>query len=331
MTVSPAKLDPTQGIGLPFPDRWEHSQRKKTRRQTIFANKVVALAQETVKYRSVARFSWELVDSRVICALLNVKVPAGRNDRGALTKAAAERFDKSRKRLLSDHAGVLREVWLPAADAEVVIGIALMVQPTISGDDRWAKVNTKHRALEFLYRRKLGKTMKVNIVNAFLTAHKELVLVPVGQKKGDLRSGLRLLEGSDAERPPPWKHQLEARQSLDRHELDSPDRGALIVLPTGSGKTETVAEWLLDRMERDPQSRVDGRRTSLKRVINQLCNSQRRSPVPVSRVARRNLVGSTSAGRTLIPGCARRAFGVPCVSVSTGLSSSVTRKHAIYT
>ena len=65
-----------------------------------------------------------------------------------------------------------------------------------------------------------------------------------------------MLVGSAAERPVPWKHQIKTREALDRHVAKSGGRGALVVLPTGSGKTEALAEWLLDRMASDRSARV---------------------------------------------------------------------------
>ena len=57
---------------------------------------------------------------------------------------------------------------------------------------------------------------------------------------------------------PLYRHQAEAIARLDRMVDDAAALpvARLVVLPTGAGKTDTLVEWTLHRLERDPRLRV---------------------------------------------------------------------------
>jgi superfamily II DNA or RNA helicase len=208
-------------------------------------------------WRTISTFSWALVDPRVKRALLLADGFDEADLNQNLTDVADQHFGKAGGRSkLKPLAGVLREDWLPLAPARVVKELALTVRHIATGKDRQAPINTKSLALEFLNRRRLNKNLTTNLVSFFLAEHKESVRIevrPVGSRE---RHGLRIIEGLGSERPAPWQHQVEARSALDRHLIEHPEQGALVVLPTGAGKTETLVEWLLDRLSEEPSARV---------------------------------------------------------------------------
>ena len=215
------------------------------------------MVDDAVRTRVVRIFSWSLVNPAVIRALLEADGVAGSIRPDRLVAVAAERFGPAGGRTrLNPRAGVLRDVWLPGAQASTVKELAILIQSIVGGDDRSSPINTKSLALAFLRRRSLTKNMRANLVSFFLAEHKEQQRVSVRPTGTRARQGLRRLEGAAAERPRPWTHQIETREALDHHVAKSGNRGALVVLPTGAGKTETLVEWLLDRMESDPSARV---------------------------------------------------------------------------
>ena len=54
----------------------------------------------------------------------------------------------------------------------------------------------------------------------------------------------------------PYDHQREAWQQARRDLPDETGRSAVLVLPTGAGKTVTALDWLFRRMKRIPTLRV---------------------------------------------------------------------------
>src|SRR5262249_40896243 len=53
-----------------------------------------------------------------------------------------------------------------------------------------------------------------------------------------------------------FAHQIAGKQGLSDALRRPSSEGVMVVLPTGAGKTETAAEWLLERMEKEKQVRV---------------------------------------------------------------------------
>lgn len=209
------------------------------------------------RLRNISTFSWGLVKPPVIRALLLADGAQANLIERDLESAAVQQFGRAGGRSrLKPLAGVLRQVWLPLAPAYVAKDLALTIQHITTGSARRARIDTKPLALAFINERRLNKNLTANLVSSFLSEHKESVRVPVRSVGTRDRQGLKMIEGHAGERPEPWQHQVEARRALDRHLLDHPGEGALVVLPTGAGKTETLVEWLLDRLEEDPSARV---------------------------------------------------------------------------
>lgn len=131
-----------------------------------------------------------------------------------------------------------------------------MVKSILSGEDRNLRLDTKEHAIALLKRRKLTHNLKINIVKAFLAAYREASDGSNGGNGTDPRLGVVLLKGEGTAPVPPWSHQNRASNALKAYAIENSAEGALIVLPTGAGKTEIVAEWLLDRMKADERVRA---------------------------------------------------------------------------
>lgn len=216
------------------------------------------------------RFSWGEVDVRLARRLVI-----------ALYERAERRGDTERARALEDKqvpkvaqtsfgrppssqgfdkvADIVRDYWLPAAPAGVVIALAQLVQLGLTGPERAAKVHTKKLALSFLDRRNLTATFKHNLRKAFVDAHK--VRGPVASS-GGAHAGLWAtyvdITGEGLPVRNPFDHQRRAWTGLDalaRAETVG-GRSGLVVLPTGAGKTFTLVHWLLRQLNDDPRLRV---------------------------------------------------------------------------
>ena len=234
------------------PDPDEFSRLARTYRNPNYSDQSVSSSS-----RLVRTFSWSLVKPEVIRALLEADSVADPITPDRLVAAANARFGRAGGGTrLTPHADVLRDIWLPDAHASTVKELAVLVQSIVVGEEKSSPISTKPLALAFLQRRKLAKNLKANLVTFFLAEHKESRSVPVRPRGTRERQGFRKLEGRAAERPPSWAHQIETREALDRHVAKSGNRGALVVLPTGAGKTDTLVEWLLDRVASNPSARV---------------------------------------------------------------------------
>ena len=164
---------------------------------------------------------------------------------------ASQRFDKV--------ADVVRDYWLPAAPAGVVIALARLVQLGLTGPERTAKVHTKKLALTFLDRRNLTETFKHNLREAFVNAHK--VRGPVASSGGGHAGPWATYVDITGEGLParnPFDHQRRAWTGLDAlaRARTVGGRSGLVVLPTGAGKTFTLVHWLLRQLGNDPRLRV---------------------------------------------------------------------------
>jgi superfamily II DNA or RNA helicase len=151
----------------------------------------------------------------------------------------------------------LRADWLPTLKAEDLIGLASLVQLSLTGPNRTATLKTKEQALTFLRARRRTKNLQTNLRQAFVSSHKV---------ERDAGSATVMVErpyaepidlaGTSAEPREAYDHQRKAWDALDELTASSGRRAGLLVLPTGSGKTFTMVHWLLLQMQRDPQLRV---------------------------------------------------------------------------
>jgi superfamily II DNA or RNA helicase len=225
----------------------------------------------TKQYREVSRFSWTKVDESLIQRLLDrVYRDDGRQeDADALQHLSEEALRLCAKIALGQPPKakfnhqlvdvILDEGWLDSAPAAVVKELAVMVQAGAGPEARMFVLDTKLSAAAFLSTRRRSRNVIANVRNTFVKIHKTRYLVEVKSRERTQRKGLTILEGKN-EAPPffPYQHQIEARKELNNWYTTKSKRkgGCLIVLPTGAGKTETIIEWLLERMEACPLSRV---------------------------------------------------------------------------
>ena len=221
------------------------------------------------RIRKLRVFDWSAVDSRLTRQLLiTVYESKGESDEVAklrklsytgLASQARKVFKSSLKnsRYLDISIRVLVVQWLPKAPAEIIERLTTWVQAGVIGSSRNKSMSTKSERVEFLKSRRHTRNFKINVARAFEQAHRverEIVVQPPGSREELLP---HLLKGM--EEPPPftaYAHQTEARKNLDKLLKRNNLPSGVLVLPTGSGKTDTLVAWLLPRMHEDPSLRV---------------------------------------------------------------------------
>jgi superfamily II DNA or RNA helicase len=270
-------------------------------------------SSQSSEYRRTRRFDWKKVDSRVTKAMLvhayQVKEQHDdverlhKCDQAALAKQAGRTFGQPPAPTHFDHGmvEVLREFWLPRASAKEIDQLTLMVQARLSDSVKMRKLSTKDSKIAFIRYRKNTVNLRTNIRKSFLAAHKSDHLLPKTPKgSAESPSSWVPLKGAGLSPRTPYPHQKEAWKQLDRLMLSNHPSGS-IVLPTGSGKTDTIAVWLLRQMQKNPDLRIlwiTHQQELISQAILRLQDLATTAPADFSRRARR-IYGGASSPSTL--------------------------------
>ncbi len=160
-------------------------------------------------------------------------------------------FDKEQREV---HEWLLWS-WLPRAQEATVVNLTQMVQASLGGEAKKRKFRSKSGMVKFLQQRNVTTNLMANVRAAFISSYKV-----EGKPKGpsstpsSAKASWIPLEGEGRKaKNPPYQHQQDAWANLD--DAPRPIRGTL-TLPTGAGKTDTLAVWLLGQMHQDPDLRV---------------------------------------------------------------------------
>lgn len=222
---------------------------------------------EPKRTRLIKSFSWSKVDDRLLNELLlaadDSKEPRSRRLREIQKKPRALRVNEAEESFgspphaawMSRLAKPLVDVWLPQLPAAQVIDLADMVGVGLATSVGGSRL-TKPTALALLQKRRRTNNFLVNLRKEFVRSHRVERRVEVGKTKPEAQ-GPYVLRGEELARPyEPYAHQESTWNRLDDLWGEEPGFSARIVLPTGAGKTETAIEWLLDRIEAEPELRV---------------------------------------------------------------------------
>ncbi len=213
------------------------------------------------------RFCWTAVDPRVTRAMLAAADTSGLPTKSklaglsldALAASAGVSFGQPPEPRVTD---VLVEIalshWLPIARSVEVEELAEYVRAGLSADQRKVDLRTKAQRIEFLRQRNWTSNFKINVRRAFIQAHKIDFETP---RRPSTKATTAVAIKLDGQGAAPihslHRHQHEAQASLDQLMRTKDGRRAgVLVLPTGSGKTETMVTWLLQQMEKEPNARV---------------------------------------------------------------------------
>jgi superfamily II DNA or RNA helicase len=217
-------------------------------------------------------FSWSEVPDDLLRALLaTARRKFGRTTDGANLDrwtrdqlvAAAHKVFGARPPLALERpfVAVLVDVWLPrlSADDPALLRLAQLANGTQPAAKRLRSVPAARAARLRLIHEGLGrKAVKTAVRKEFMRAHQREGAVRPVQAAPRETSFPVDLRGEAKALLRPYDHQKEAWSALDRVFAGdgSARRGAVLVLPTGAGKTVTALDWLFRRMERDESLRV---------------------------------------------------------------------------
>jgi superfamily II DNA or RNA helicase len=216
--------------------------------------------------RMTHRFDWIAVDEGLTRDLLIAAYKSRQQldqlaaikklSKEALASQAAKVFKSISKdsRHFDAAIEVLVKKWLPGAPAKIIESLATRVKAHVRGT---VVLRNKVERVRFLQDRQLDNNFKTNVFKAFKDDHKVTKAEP--RKPPVLRDKVlpvKLNGVGEAVPFPPYPHQTKAHQSLDRLLKTKKRPAGVLVLPTGAGKTDTMATWLLSRMHKDPALRV---------------------------------------------------------------------------
>lgn len=258
--------------------------------------------------RKASAFSWDAVDESIVRALLNAvyeasdqaeRAPGRRRMTPEALRASAARWlgTPPRSTLFLDPEDpvsravvvTLRDKWLRTAPGPVISGMAATVQHSLSGATRSEPIATKGQQVSFLMDRRVTATYRKAMRRAFLSAHRQSRPARAKSPAEERLSGRISLigEGSPDGRTP-YPCQVAAQHRMRLMWEDGHLQGRL-VLPTGAGKTDTVAGWLLARMAADPDLRVlwlAHQRELADQAVGRFEALARHQPVDFARTAR---------------------------------------------
>ena len=222
------------------------------------------------------KFEWSNVSTELVRAFLTEVYEAqGDDELDKVRELTREQLLRNAKRSLGSppHARffnskenypavieMLRSRWLRKLDKEQLTQVARQILYQMSSPPK-VRLETKRACLEFLLERRATPTYRKLLRKAFLRAHQSKVGASGPRKKRAPPKTLHVISGrGEPPRHRPWKHQEEAWAALERAGFGStrrkPVRG-LVVLPTGSGKTDVAVTWLLrNALNQSPPIRV---------------------------------------------------------------------------
>ena len=215
--------------------------------------------------KMISVFSWAKVDPELVRAMLATTYrEAGRDDQLHVLKALSASALRAnaelwlgtpplKKRFSPAMVKLIRTEWLPKANEEHLDWLVF----AMGGEPGTGTLVTKKARLAFIQdHRYVTAKLTLHIRKAFLAAHKAKQPVAAKPQGNKVLMGPVVLAGAGQPMDHEWfQHQVIAQRNLDRF-WRARDLHACLVLPTGAGKTDTVAGWLLKLMASDPELQV---------------------------------------------------------------------------
>lgn len=209
--------------------------------------------------KTIHRFSWVAVGDPLLRDLMRATWPGDAEEIARLSTSTLQQWCRetfgtdprmSDEPMEKEAVDVLRRKWLPRASAlEIEAAVTLLER------QQGAAPTSRRERVQWIQQRRATVNLRWVLTRAFCNAHR--TDVPVRSRTGQRVQGARVrdLDGKATSERPLMDHQRCAQQALDGA-FEHRDRSALVVMPTGSGKTHTLVSWLLDRLDDDPALRV---------------------------------------------------------------------------
>jgi len=234
------------------------------------------IAQPSLDYgaegKMVRKFDWSVVDEDLTRRL--VEAFYLHNDRlgdvellysfeaGPLARQAERTLGSPMK---SSHMKILfpilKQYWVPKLKSETLDHLVLRLSTAMTPEARSRLLRTQKQKRSYLQEKNSATSARANFHTVFVQAHKRASPVRKHRGPGPVEDahGVVHLAGHGTPNPhTPYDHKTRAWAWLDglSEGTDVQSRSALLVLPTGAGKTSTAVEWALRQMEADPTTRV---------------------------------------------------------------------------
>jgi len=179
------------------------------------------------------------------------------SDSAAIASAASSLGEPPKAQVFSRGVvELLATTWLPRADPAVVDALTVNVRHGLSGTALAEPVGTKAAQIRFLRNRKMTDRLRREFRSAFISAHKDTRDVPVTASVKQWPVEQVQLVGAGSAQRSRYPHQSTAISALHRLMNEEGRLRGRLVLPTGSGKTDTIVGWLLEVLAADPSTRV---------------------------------------------------------------------------
>lgn len=186
------------------------------------------------------------------------KTGADSYERRVLAEAAREVLARGGLDRMLPVCPVLAEQWLPDASDGALTRLTNIVETTHGLTE--TRHHTRAEKLRFLQRAELTYSFKASVIKEFRRAHSTPSRRRRQPSQGriEVTKELALKGASGSPLFDPHPHVKTAWAKLDqlkRKTRNKPIR-ALVVLPTGAGKTDVAVGWTLRRLEHEPELRV---------------------------------------------------------------------------
>ena len=233
---------------------------------------VEPIADSHAADKQVRKFAWSAVNPSLTRRLVEAVYEetdrhedvelAHSLEAGPLARQAARTLGSPLK---ASHMGILFAVmqrhWVSQLRGEPLDDLVLMLSLDQSRESRSRTLRTQTQKREFLQAKNSTANSRTNFRKAFVTAHKIASPVRTHSRtwpREDLDGVVHLSGQGTLASHTPYEHKIRAWKLLDDLSAGATvqSRSALLVLPTGAGKTSTAVEWVLRQMESNPDTRV---------------------------------------------------------------------------
>lgn len=227
------------------------------------------MVEPEVRMRRSKRFSWTKVPERTLQSIVanlgnrddpRVARVVGSHDRKRLEALAERELGRPPKeRFASEIAPSLFDVWLDEVDGKVLGDLYEIVRAREAWLRRRRRVNAIAEQRTFIATRHRTRQLKGIVFREFVQSCKEERSIPTYPGgRGERFGPIEVAGAGESRANPPYPHQEEAQKRLSRRLARSgngPVR-AMVVLPTGAGKTDTIVDWTIDLMAAEDRPRL---------------------------------------------------------------------------
>jgi len=155
-------------------------------------------------------------------------------------------------------APILQELWLPRATDRALTRLVAEVHSSLPVISRGPRPTTRSAQIALLQSQRRTALFRKRLRAAFVSDYRTpaTTAAPTKTPKGEPPRAFFLTgEGTPRTREP-YETSIRAIRALNEQFSGKDRSGSLVILPTGAGKTDVALEWVISRMEAEPDTRL---------------------------------------------------------------------------